>query len=142
MTSEIHQYTGTDIVVRWDETRCIHSERCLKALPTVFDRAQEPWVQANASTADEAAAAVEQCPTGALQYRRLDGGREELPDATPSMVARPPGPIIARGDLQIETLDGEKVSTPRAMLCGCGVSATRPFCDGTHRDTVLGASRS
>lgn len=138
MSTEVHQYTGGEIIVRWDEGRCIHSEQCMKALPLVFDRERRPWVEVGAGSADEVAAAVEQCSTGALQYRRLDGGPEEQADATPSVVARPAGPIIARGDLQIETLDGTKVSTPRAMLCGCGASANRPFCDGAHRDVELG----
>ncbi len=139
MDPDVHQYTGKAIVVRWDESRCIHSERCMKALPTVFDRERERWVEVDAASADEVAAAVEQCSTGALQYRRLDG-REELPDPTPSVVARVLGPLVMRGDLRIELLDGTMVRTPRAMLCGCGHSANRPFCDGCHRDAALGAS--
>jgi uncharacterized Fe-S cluster protein YjdI len=139
MASGVHQYTGEEIVVRWDESRCIKIEQCIKALPAVFDRSQQPWVQVNAASANEVAAVVERCSTGALQCRRLDGGPEEQVQATPSITARPPGPIIARGDLQIELLDGTTVSTPRAMLCGCGHSANRPFCDGAHRDVELGS---
>ncbi len=138
MASKVSQYTGDAIVVRWDESRCINIDQCVKALPAVFDRSQQPWVQANAATADEVAAAIKRCSTGALQYRRLDGGPEEQAQVTPSVTARPPGPIIARGDLQIELLDGTKVSTPPVMLCGCGHSANRPFCDGAHRDIELG----
>ena len=139
MASNVHQYTGEEIVVRWDESRCIHLEQCVKALPAVFDRDQQPWVQLNSADVAAVISTIERCSTGALQYRRLDGGPEEQVDATPSAVARPPGPIIVRGGLQIETLDGEKVSTPRAMLCGCGHSANRPFCDGAHRDVELGS---
>jgi uncharacterized Fe-S cluster protein YjdI/CDGSH-type Zn-finger protein len=122
-----------------DESRCIHSERCVKALPAVFDRERKWWVEVDAASADELATAVEQCSTCALQYRRLDG-REERPDPIPNVIARALGPLVMRRDLRIEVLDGTTVRTLRTMLCGCGVSANRPFCDGAHRDTALGAS--
>lgn len=141
MASGVHQYTGEEIVVRWDESRCINLEQCLKTLPLVFDRSQRPWVQVNEASAMEVAAAIAGCSTGALQYRRLDGGPEEAADVTPSVVTRPAGPIIVRGDLRIELLDGTSVRTPRAMLCGCGHSANPPFCDGAHRDIEPGSSR-
>ena len=44
----------------------------------------------------------------------------------------PNGPLIATGDLQIET-GTETLSQPRASLCRCGASAKKPFCDGSHR---------
>ncbi len=45
----------------------------------------------------------------------------------------PNGPFITTGDLNIETLDGQKLSQPKASFCRCGASAKKPFCDGTHR---------
>ena len=45
----------------------------------------------------------------------------------------PNGPLIANGDLQIQTGAAEPVSQPRASLCRCGASANKPFCDGSHR---------
>jgi CDGSH-type Zn-finger protein len=46
----------------------------------------------------------------------------------------PNGPLIATGDLKIET-GAETLSQPKASLCRCGHSARKPFCDGTHRTT-------
>lgn len=94
MDSTVHQYTGEEIVVRWDESRCIHLDQCVKVLAAVFDRERRPWVDVDAASTDEVAVAVEGCSTGALQYRRLDGGAEEQVDATPSVVARPPGKSV------------------------------------------------
>uniref|UniRef100_E6PXE4 Iron-binding zinc finger CDGSH type domain-containing protein n=1 Tax=mine drainage metagenome TaxID=410659 RepID=E6PXE4_9ZZZZ len=45
----------------------------------------------------------------------------------------PNGPFITTGELEIETLDGQKLSQPKASFCRCGASAKKPFCDGTHR---------
>lgn len=44
----------------------------------------------------------------------------------------PNGPLIATGELQIDT-GAEVLSQPRASLCRCGASAKKPFCDGSHR---------
>lgn len=63
-------YKGDGIVVEWYASRCIHSGNCARALPRVFNPRRKPWIDATASTADRIAAAVENCPSGALQYRR------------------------------------------------------------------------
>ena len=45
------------------------------------------------------------------------------------------GPLIVRGDFEILSLDGEVLPSGRktVALCRCGVSAIKPFCDGTHK---------
>ena len=47
------------------------------------------------------------------------------------------GPLIVRGDFEIETADGTPVPKGRrtVALCRCGVSSIKPFCDGTHKAT-------
>ena len=66
-------YEGRDITVEYDAARCIHVAECVKGLPAVFDPNRRPWVDPDAATADEIAAVVRRCPTGALHYR---GGRD------------------------------------------------------------------
>lgn len=65
-------YESTQIRVYWNSARCIHTAICLKTLPEVFDVQRRPWIAINAAEADEITHAVEQCPTGALAYERLD----------------------------------------------------------------------
>ncbi|MDG4826345.1 CDGSH iron-sulfur domain-containing protein [Asanoa sp. WMMD1127] len=54
----------------------------------------------------------------------------------------PDGPLLVRGDFQLFTVDGERIETGRSTvaLCRCGLSAIKPFCDGTHRATRFKAS--
>ncbi len=49
---------------------------------------------------------------------------------------RPNGPLIVTGDFKLLDTDGKEyaVENQRAVLCRCGGSATKPFCDGTHRN--------
>jgi CDGSH-type Zn-finger protein len=43
------------------------------------------------------------------------------------------GPLRVRGNLEIVSGTGRVVArVEQAMLCRCGGSATKPFCDGTH----------
>lgn len=53
----------------------------------------------------------------------------------PTLTAYPNGPIIVRGDVALQGPDGEPLERHRRTmaLCRCGLSAIKPFCDGTHK---------
>jgi len=107
---------------------------CVRALPQVFDPEARPWVVVDAADADAVAATIETCPTGALHYRRLDGGREEQPQEDTMVEPRPNGPLFVRGLVRIVGQDGGLIrEDTRLALCRCGASENKPFCDGSHR---------
>lgn len=128
------QVRSTDAVeVTFDPNICAHAGLCLRGLPEVFNLQARPWIQPERAAPDELADVVRRCPSGALTYRRLDGGPAETPDEGVTMRPVRNGPVYARGDLEI--LDGEGNvlrRTTRAALCRCGSSENKPFCDGTH----------
>ncbi|MBH0010108.1 CDGSH iron-sulfur domain-containing protein [Salinibacterium sp. SWN1162] len=45
------------------------------------------------------------------------------------------GPLLVRGEIDLRSADGEPIEQVRntVALCRCGVSAIKPFCDGTHK---------
>jgi CDGSH-type Zn-finger protein len=45
------------------------------------------------------------------------------------------GPLLVRGAFELRTQDGELIDPGRGTvaLCRCGLSAIKPFCDGTHK---------
>lgn len=53
----------------------------------------------------------------------------------PSITPYPDGPLIVRGDFVLTGTSGEKIPCNRRTiaLCRCGLSAIKPFCDGTHK---------
>jgi len=127
-------YTGEAIEVHWEPRLCIHTQNCVRELPEVFKAEERPWIVVEGADADRIAATVEQCPTGALHYRRLDGGPQELGAEETTVEPRPNGPLFVRGRLRIVGDDGEVIrEDTRVALCRCGGSSNKPFCDGTHR---------
>ena len=127
-------YANAAIEVSWEPKLCIHVRNCVRGLPQVFDPDRRPWVAVDAADADRVAEAVLSCPTGALHFRRLDGGAQEHAPDPPSVEPRPNGPLLVRGRVQIVDADGRLVrEDTRVALCRCGASGNKPFCDGSHR---------
>lgn len=127
-------YRTDDIVVHWDSELCIHAAMCLRGLPNVFDVASSPWIAIEAAPADEIAATVEQCPSGALTYHRTDGAPDEQAPAETTVVPWPNGPLMVRGTVEVRDAKGEVFTAgPRFTLCRCGASRNQPFCDLSHR---------
>ena len=128
------QYERPEIRVLWFASRCIHSAACVRALPIVFDPARRPWIEINAADADAIARAVVRCPTGALQYERLDGGENEQAADTVKVTPVRNGPYLIRGRVDVvDPVTRETHTEMRLALCRCGQSKHMPYCDNTHR---------
>lgn len=141
MAKKVHTYEGSRLRVAWDARRCIHAAECSRRLPAVFDPARRPWIEPDAAEADAVAAAIHHCPTGALQFERLDGGAPEPTPPTNSVEVAANGPLYVRGDIRLVTPDGEELLRDRRVaLCRCGVSRHKPFCDDSHRKIGFTAS--
>ena len=102
--------------------------------PGVFDLRRRPWIDPDADGPGTVAATVERCPSGALQYRRLDGGPAEFARRVDVQVVPEMrnGPLLVTGEVRVRLDDGTEEILPRATLCRCGKSARKPFCDNTH----------
>ena len=128
---------GKDITIRFDGKRCIHSRFCVLGAPKVF-RANMPgtWIFPDAMSAEPLAAVARQCPSGAIEYTRKDGGPAEAPPPVNLVNLRENGPYALRADIR---LAGAGVGF-RATLCRCGASKRKPFCDGSHNAVAFKAT--
>ncbi len=136
MAEKILRYKGANINVSYDVKKCIHAARCIHGLPSVFDPKRKPWVNPDAAEADAIAETIHRCPSGALQYERLDGGGDEPVPDTNSARIEADGPIYVRGRIQVRDADGHLLSeAPRIALCRCGASSNKPFCDNSHTES-------
>ncbi len=128
---------GDHIRVEFNAKRCIHARFCVTGAPRVFlANVEGPWIHPDVMETEELAAIARECPSGAIQYRRKDGGAEERAPPVNLISIREAGPYAVRGDLK---LDGAPIGY-RATLCRCGASKNKPFCDGAHHEVGFNAS--
>ncbi|WP_342315444.1 ferritin-like domain-containing protein [Lysobacter sp. FW306-1B-D06B] len=128
---------GAQVDIVYNGARCIHARHCVLGLPRVF-RANTPgaWIHPDAATTEDLVTVAHMCPSGAIGYRRHDGGAEEAPPPVNLIQLRENGPLGVRAQI---VLDGEPIGM-RAVLCRCGASKHKPFCDGSHNDMQFRAS--
>jgi CDGSH-type Zn-finger protein len=59
-----------------------------------------------------------------------------------TITPKPNGPLVVAGPVRIVTPDGTQLPVPPrkdgspaqvVVLCRCGASGTKPFCDGSHK---------
>lgn len=134
---KLQTYRTDEITVTFDPNRCIHSAVCLQALPAVFDVRRSRWVAPEAAEPAQVAAAVDRCPSGALQValRPAAVTIEDNPevDLDTSIRASRNGPLLVQGDFKLLDEDGAPIDgAARIALCRCGGTGNQPFCDGTH----------
>jgi CDGSH-type Zn-finger protein/uncharacterized Fe-S cluster protein YjdI len=123
------EYKGSDITVSFEMSRCIHARNCFLKLPEVFDPAQRPWVQPDTAPAEEIAAIVRSCPSGALAFQYADATTEAAPKINRIAVLEN-GPLAIAGDVSLE----DDAPETRLTLCRCGLSKNKPYCDFSHVD--------
>jgi uncharacterized Fe-S cluster protein YjdI len=70
MTKRLQTYEAPGITVTFDPSLCIHSAKCVRGLPDVFDVKRKRWIQLEHATPEAIAAQVARCPSGALQATR------------------------------------------------------------------------
>ena len=130
MASKVEEVRSERAVIRFEAGKCIHSRHCVLDRPDVFvPNVQGEWIHPERATPDEIAELAHNCPSGAIQYDRLDGGPGETGPVVNTLRVRENGPLAIRAPLQIA---GQPAGY-RATLCRCGASKNKPYCDGSHK---------
>ena len=137
MANSIHEYRGKEIVIGFDGKKCIHSRNCVLGRPEVFiANSKGAWIQPDNASVEDIVAVAETCPSGAITYERLDGGKNEQAPPINTLRVWENGPLAVHADL---TIAGQ-THTFRATLCRCGASKNKPFCDNSHITTGFTAT--
>ena len=125
-------YQGKTITIHDNRGICAHAGRCTDGLPSVFRLKEEPWIDPDATSADEIIATIQKCPSGALSYS-VDDVEHRDRDGKPTIFVAPNGPYVVSGGPDLsDTIRLEGTSQEHFTMCRCGGSKNKPFCDGTH----------
>lgn len=67
-----------------------------------------------------------------------DTGASSEPAIT-TITVKPAGPLVIEGPIRIVDNEGTELVPPpfkvpgQVKLCGCGLTRTKPWCDGSHK---------
>jgi len=129
----VFSYEGTQATVHFNPRLCAHAAECGRIAVSVFNPAQKPWVQPDEGTVEQIEAVVAACPSGALQMSAPGGSPQSRTPDRAQVVVQKDGPYWITG-VQIETdASAEMVLDDKYVLCRCGQSGNKPYCDGSHR---------
>jgi uncharacterized Fe-S cluster protein YjdI len=134
------QYTNGEFTVVWKPEACIHSTICWRrttGLPEVFNPKERPWINMKAGTAQQIEAQVNKCPSGALSFfynePAAPTGESELETRVEIL---PSGPLLVYGNIVVKDKTGAETRKSKVTaFCRCGMSANKPYCDGSHIKT-------
>ena len=123
---------GIDLL---DDNRCAFARFCHRQGGNVWDLTLQ---SGNPENKREAIQAACDCPAGRLVALEKTGNAIELEYEPSIVIVQDPeegvsGGIFVRGNIIIESADGSIYETRnRVVLCRCGNSRNKPFCDAMH----------
>ncbi len=127
-------YKGAQVSVSFNPLLCGHAAECGRLASKVFNTAQKPWIQPDNGTRAEVEAVVRACPSGALALVDEGAPQHLVPDDRAQIEIEKNGPYWVSGiDLPTDP-QGEGMTDKKYVLCRCGKSGNKPYCDGAHRD--------
>ena len=128
---------GKSVTIAFEGKRCIHARFCVLGAPAVFlANVAGPWIKPDGESVENVLHTIRQCPSGALTYRRHDGGVEEKAPDVNLVRLRENGPLAMHAQMNLKG----KGKLLRATLCRCGASKNAPFCDSSHKQIKFAAS--
>jgi len=128
------EYAGADISVFDNRVICSHAGECVSNLPSVFRLSESPWIAPDNASVEENISVIRKCPSGALSYSVGGEQKRDFESQTEILVTKN-GPYNVTGGIEIKVEDElQPPSKDHYVLCRCGASKNKPYCDGSHSD--------
>ena len=127
-------YEGREATIHYNRLLCSHAAECGRRQKAAFDSSRTPWIVPDNASLEGLAEVVRACPSGALRLSRPgDEPTFSHSDAT-GIVVEKDGPYrVTRIPLDDARL-AQGADPDKYVLCRCGASKNKPFCDGSHAD--------
>lgn len=145
--TEVAEKAGYEERIKWtvgpnmdlldDKTRCVHASFCHTANGSTWELTSASDLEENKN---EAVRTANECPSGRLLALNKDGSsldyiREPAVEIIQDPVKGTSAGIFVKGMIPFYGADGAPYEDRnRYVLCRCGNSSNKPFCDSTHVD--------
>jgi len=139
---EILTYEGKEITIHYNRLLCSHAAECGTRQKAAFDSSRKPWIVPDNASKDEIMEVVKACPSGALRYSPPGGEPQHGRDDVEGITVEQDGPYRVTGMPLASARQAKGASAEKYVLCRCGASKNKPFCDGSHYDIGWKASAS
>lgn len=137
MAISTKEYSNGEITILWRSGLCTQSAKCVNGLPEVFNINSSPWINPKNGNSQDIIEQVSKCPSGALSIKKEDAdGSDEANNniAKAEVLITKNGPIMVSGEFELVDSNGETIKKKgKTFLCRCGNSASKPFCDSSHK---------
>lgn len=131
---KVYTYEGAQITVHYNRVLCSHAAKCGAMLKSVFDASRDPWITPDEGSTEEIKAVVAACPSGALSYSEGGGAPCHIHDDECVIEIERHGPYHVRNMELADANWATEACQEKYVLCRCGKSKNKPFCDGAHSD--------
>ena len=125
---------GLQVTVSYTPVLCSHAGECSRLARAVFNPTEKPWIQPENGTIAGIMAVLAACPSGALRVNVEDQKPSHLTDGDVEIKVEKHGPYWVKNVPLDAEFNGVGASKAKYVLCRCGHSKNKPFCDGTHYD--------
>lgn len=122
-------FQGTGILMTDDMSLCASFAFCDRfgGVWNEIEKSDDPKIR------EQLKQQIPLCPSGRLQYLLEPNGAPVEVQYEPMIAVIPNGPYWVLGGIPIEAPDGFVYEVRnRQLICRCGQSKNKPFCDGTH----------
>ena len=125
---------GNAVTVSYTPVLCSHAAECQRLASAVFNPSEKPWVKPENGTVTEILDAMAACPSGALRVSIGQHAPQHLTTGEAEITVEKDGPYHVKNVPLDASFNGKGASRAKYVLCRCGQSKNKPFCDGTHYD--------
>jgi CDGSH-type Zn-finger protein len=125
---------GKTVTVSYTPVLCGHIAECQRLHKSVFDPTKQPWIQPKNGSLEGILSVIAACPSGALRVSVGDEPLHHIDSDEISVQVVENGPYVVKNIALGAPFNGAGASEKEYILCRCGHSKNKPFCDGSHHD--------
>ena len=131
---EVLVYDGEEISIHYNRMLCSHAAECGRRQKAAFDSSRKPWIVPDNAAKQGIIDVVRACPSGALRFSLPGGQPEHRQSDVEGITIEKNGPYRVSGVPLASGCPAKGANPNKYVLCRCGASKNKPFCDGSHYD--------